>query len=330
MTEVNNPFTEETTKIITHQRDMILFDFIARGLALTHRPFNALELNRTRLNVAQTPVLWVMMEKQCEAATQQKLADYVRQGGKLILIGRLCEATFDHTPCTILQEALGIQQRHSAPPFTPAHIQAFTHPDIPVLFLETYSGAFDEVFATSADGQPVGFIQQVGQGRVMVLGAALTANTLDDLDILHQMANRMGCAPLFAASEWADVRLSEGENGSFLFVNNYQDDPLETTLAYNDQQLWGGHSLSLPARRGVILPLEWRLRPGILLHYLTAELTEIVEQDGGVTLKTDPPQFVAEISLNGYAPAPSLAAQPLGGFRWRVSAEDGKLPLVRA
>ncbi|RPJ32431.1 MAG: glycoside hydrolase, partial [Planctomycetaceae bacterium] len=67
MTEVNNAYTRPAADILTHQRDVILFDFLARGLALTHRPFDALELTRARLNVTQTPVLWVMMEKQCDA-----------------------------------------------------------------------------------------------------------------------------------------------------------------------------------------------------------------------------------------------------------------------
>jgi beta-galactosidase len=121
------------------------------------------------------------------------------------------------------------------------------------------------VFATSAEGEAVGFVKQVGSGTVMVFGAALAANTLDDLDILHQMANRMNCPPLFTMSDWADARLSEGENGSFLFVNNYQDDPIETAITSGDVSLLGGHSLSLPARRGVILPLEWQVKPGILI-----------------------------------------------------------------
>ena len=222
-----------------------------------------------------------MMEKQCDAATQQKLVEYVQQGGRLILAGRMCEETFDHAPCTILQEAIGIQGLHGDPPFVPASIQAFDYHDIPVSFLETYSGDFDEVFATSAEGQPVGFIKQLGRGRVMVFGAALAANTLDDLDILHQMANRMDCSPLFTVSEWADVRLSEGENGSFLFVNNYQDDPIETTISSAGLPLLGGHSLSLPARRGVILPLEWQLKPGVMIHYLTSEVIEVIDEGRG-------------------------------------------------
>jgi len=70
MTEVNNPFTQQTSNILTHQRDYILFDMIARGLALTHRPFDAVEISRADLDATKTPLLWVMMEKQCNAPTQ--------------------------------------------------------------------------------------------------------------------------------------------------------------------------------------------------------------------------------------------------------------------
>jgi beta-galactosidase len=300
MTEVNNSFTRAASDILTHQREAILFDFLARGLALTHRPFSALELTRADLNVEQTPVLWVMMEKQCDAAVQQKLVEYARQGGRLILVGRMCEETFDHQPCTILKDAVGIQAFHSDLPFTPASIQAFHYRDVPVSFLETYVGDFDEVFATSVEGQTVGFIRQMGSGQVMMFGAALRADTLDDLDILHQMANRMGCPPLFTLSDWADVRLSEGENGSFLFVNNYQDDPIETTISTADSPLFGEHSLSLPARRGVILPLEWRVKPGIVIHYLTSEVIAVIDEGAGVTIRTAQAECFAELSLHGH------------------------------
>lgn len=329
MTEVNNAFTEAATQILTHQREVILFDFIARGLALTHRPFTALELTRASLNVTDTPSLWLMMDKPCDAAVQQKLAEYVRQGGTLILVGRICEETFQHAPCTLLREALGVQVLHNDPPFTPARLQAFTSGDVPVSFLETYSGDFDEVFATSAEGQPVGFIKQVGQGRAMVLGAALTANTLGDLDLLHQMANRMGCPPLFTLSDWADVRLSEGDGGSFLFVQNYQDDPVETTISCAGASMLGGHALSLPARRGVILPLEWRIRPGLVVHYITSEIIEVTDSDTRLTLKTDQAEFFAEVTATGYRCDDAHLVQPVGPQRLRLHGNHGVLGFAR-
>ncbi|NWF68487.1 MAG: beta-galactosidase [Chloroflexi bacterium] len=329
MTEVNNAHTRPAADILTHQREVLLFDFLARGLALTHRPFAALELARAHLDAAETPLLWVMMEQQCDAAVQQKLADYVLQGGRLILVGRMCVETFDHTPCTILQQAIGLQAVHSDPPFTPAQIRAFAYRDVPVSFLETYDGAFHEVFATTASGQPVGFINRVGAGRVMLLGAALAANTLEDLDILHQMANLMDCPRLFTVSDWADVRLSQGENGAFLFVNNYQDDPLETTIASAGALLLGGHVVALPARRGAILPLEWRVRPGIVIHYLTSEVVEVLDEGARLTLKTDQAECVAEISLDGYRCDERLIVQRSAAQRLTLEVRAGVIDLVK-
>lgn len=329
MTEVNNSFTRPATDILTHQRDVILFDFLARGLALTHRPFDAVELTHAVLDVEQTPVLWVMMDKQCDMASQLRLHKYIHKGGKLILVGRMCEETFEHTPCTLLRETAGIQSIHSDPPFTPTTIQAFAYRDIPVSFMETYSGDFDEVFATSADGRTVGFVKQVGEGQMMVLGAALAANTPDDLDILRQMADRMGCPPLFTMDDWLDVRLSEGETGGFLFASNYQDDPVETTLAAESIPLLGGHALSLPARRGVILPLEWQLKPGIQIHYLTSEVIEVIEEGAKLTLRTERSEFWAEISLSGYGCDESLIVGRVGEQRLKLRGKDGVLELAR-
>lgn len=304
MTEVNNPFTQEATNILTHQREVILFDLIARGLALTHRPFNAIELSRGALDVSQTPVLWVMMDKQCPTAVQQKLVDYVYQGGKLVLIGRLCVADFDHAPCSILPDALGITHMESDPPFVSRRLRIFGYQDVPVAFVETYTGEFDEIFATDENGAVVGFVKTIGQGQVMMLAAALAANTLEDLDIVHQMALKMDCLPLFQLDEpvegWADARLSRGQKGNFLFINNYQDDPVETTIACQNENLFSGNKVQLPARAGLILPLDWQLTEDVLIHYLTSEIVAITDEGATLTLKTRQSEFFAEMTLAGY------------------------------
>ncbi|MEJ5224869.1 MAG: glycoside hydrolase, partial [Anaerolineales bacterium] len=300
MTEVNNPLTQETTNILTHQRDVILFDFLARGLALTHRPFDALELSRAALDPAHTPTLWVMMERQCDAAVQQKLIDYVRAGGRLILTGRMCLEDFYHQPCTLLRDALGITRITGGEPFKSERICAFDYHDVPASFVERYAGPFDDIFATADDGGVTGFIKSLGNGQVMVFGAALAANTLEDLDIVHRMANRMGVRPLFEMSDWADVRLSEGENGSFLFINNYQDDPIETRLNLHGAPLFGGHPIRLPARRGFILPLAWRVTPGMVIHYCTGEILAAEAQNERITLRTEPAECTLQVSLDGY------------------------------
>lgn len=119
---------------------------------------------------------WVMMERQCDAAVQRKLADYVRDGDRLIMIGRICLEEFDHTPCTILQAALGIAAVHGGRPFVASQIQALGYQDIPASFVETYDGKFGEIIAADANGKAVGFIQPIGRGQALMLDAALTAN----------------------------------------------------------------------------------------------------------------------------------------------------------
>ena len=157
--------------------------------------------------------------------------------------------------------------------------------------------------------------------------AAFTANTLDDLDIVHQMALKMNCAPLFALSEWADVRLSRAEHGSFLFINNYLDDPIETTLARAGQDLLAGNPVRLAARRGAILPIDWQVRENVTLHFITSEINAVMDDGATLTLLTDQPDFVAELTLTGYG---CEGATPLGAGRVRVRGHSGALVLRRA
>jgi beta-galactosidase len=329
MTEVDNAFTQGATRIIAHQRECILFDQIARGLALTHRPFNAVELVRAGLSVSQISHLWVMIDKQCPAAVQQKLVDYVRQGGKLILIGRMCVEDFAGRQCTILQEALGIEAIESdGRPFAEKTIGVLGYPYVPARFLESYQGTFDRIFATRPNGETVGFTTRLGDGEVMMFGAALPANTLDDLDVFHRMASLIGCQPLFEVADWVDVRASRGANGSFLFVNNYQDDPVATTIRLGDEMLFGENPVSLPARRGLILPLEWQLDDGVLVHYTTGEVTDVCEEERTITLQLEPADFTAELTLTSYHCAEAEVIHQKGDTtRVLVRRHDGRIVL---
>ena len=49
---------------------------------------------------------------------------------------------------------------------------------------------------------------------------------------------KMDCPSLFKFSNWVDIRLSQAENGSFLFIYSYQDDPVETTVEYENKVMW--------------------------------------------------------------------------------------------
>lgn len=328
MTEVNTGATQEATQIITHQREQILFDFIAKGLAITHRPFDAIEISQSPLNPAVIPLLWVMMDRQCDAVTQKKLVNYVQQGGKLILIGRMCLEQFDHTPVTLLRDALRITDFQSDAHFVVATINAFDQRDVPVSMLETYTGEFDEILATTLDNRTVGFIQSIGSGKVLLFGASLSISCLEDVHLVEQMAQKMGCQPLFRSSEWIDIRMSCGEQGNFVFVNNYQDDPISPTVEAERQPLFGGNPINLAARTGLILPIDWEVKPGILLNYATAEIRDVNETDGTLTLKTNQLNFIAELTLSSYhCDQAEVLGTENGITHVRLQSRDGQIVL---
>jgi hypothetical protein len=57
----------------------------------------------------------------------------------------------------------------------------------------------------------------------------------------------------------------------------------------------------LPARRGLILPIEWQLSNDVTIHYVTSEINEITEDGSTITLKTAQEDFFAEFTLSGYS-----------------------------
>ena len=111
-----------------------------------------------------------------------------------------------------------------------------------------------------------------------------------------------------------------------LFVNNYQDDPVDTTIECENKTLFGGNAVSLPARRGLILPLDWQPRPGVTVHYLTSEVVDIADDGSVITVKTAQDEFFAELSLSGYRCTRPASA---GAHRLTLHGAQGLLELTR-
>ena len=68
----------------------------------------------------------------------------------------------------------------------------------------------------------------------------------------------------------------------------------------NNTAICGGHDVIVPARRGLILPLEWQFRAGILIHYLTSEVIDIKESENSITFTLRQKEAHASVSLEGY------------------------------
>ena len=285
LTEVHTPLTQRQDAEIKHQRNDIQFDLMARFLSLENLPFDALELSRQPFSPVSHPTLWVMMDHRMAKAVQEKLVHYVQAGGKLVVIGRFPQTDDQNQSCTVLANALGVRHVTANEPFSTVLINGMGYSDIPASFVETVEGDSLQPFCTTADGRTVGFECTVGHGKAVVLCAAIGTHTLDDLDAVRDLARRIGLSPTLTPQPWISVRSLSSSEGQLVMLNNYQDDPWVGQLHLHDRPLFGGKTIHVAARSGVILPLNWRLDDQHVIEWSTAEIREVVRTSQTITLR---------------------------------------------
>jgi beta-galactosidase len=261
---------------------------MARFCALSHLNFNAIELRLQELDSEKSPHLWMMTHDRCPRDVQKKLVAYVENGGTLILMGHIPVKDENDEPCMILKEALSIISLHQP---SEDKMDAFGYTDIPVGLIQSVKGDFDEVFASTKSKEIIGFRKRVLKGSVLFMGAALSTNCLDDLDVYQKISDLAGLKPSLESFDWIDMRVLKGPLGSFFCLNNYSDDPWLDRVSYKGKTLMGGRPLELPARSGLICPLDFHLNKDLIIRYATSELCGIEEDEN---------QIVLQFSKDGY------------------------------
>jgi beta-galactosidase len=292
LTEVHTPLTQRLDAEIKHQRNDIQFDLIARFLSLENIPFDAIELSRQTFTPQTHPSLWVMMDHGMAQSVQKKLVNYIFEGGKLILIGRFPQRDDLDQPCTILADALGVQRVIPQEPFSTVLIEGVGYTDIPASFVEPVVGENLQTFAKTSEGLTVGFESKLGLGQVVVLCAAISTNTLDDLDVVRHLARRIGVEPVLKASTWISVRTLKSTQGQLVMLNNYQDDPWEGQVFEGQKALFGGKTIRVAARSGVILPMKWSIDECHTVVWSTTEVREIVRLPRSIKMRFAAPGYV--------------------------------------
>jgi len=296
MTEYTCDLTKTENEVLRHFRNAIQFDGIARFLALSHLNFNAIELKLDELDPKKTAHLWMMIHDRCPRKVQEKLIDYAKNGGRLILIGHIPVKDENDEPCVILKEDLSISSIDKP---SEDKMDAFGYTDIPVGLIQSVKGTFDEVFAWTKSKQVVGFKKNLEKGSVTFMGAALSTNCLDDLDVYQKISDLVGMKSSFESFEWIDMRILKGPQGSFICLNNYSDDPWNDTLSYKGKTLMGERPFELPARSGLICPFDLKLNKDLIIGYATVELCGFEEDKNRIVLQFSKDGYV-KIESNVY------------------------------
>ncbi|GAA4988014.1 beta-galactosidase [Actinopolymorpha pittospori] len=286
---------------------------MARAALAAGYRFGAVDLqDREALAPRTTPVLMLASARYLAAPVQSRLVSYLRAGGRLLLCGEVPAYDLEGRPCTTLQDALGVRPlgvRHGDHGFflsVCASGWAAPRPEVRVSSTQLLEpGTGTVLLREYASGDACGLDVRVGAGRAVVLTTDYPGNdvafyrtALETLGVRARLRHDAPRAGLLVTS----TRNERGER--FVHALNLDGYDADFRLTEDDRTLFGGHPVALPARSGVMLPIDLDLDPGVgsdleprvghspvRLAWATAEIAAL--SPGRVAFRSGPGECVA-------------------------------------
>jgi beta-galactosidase len=268
-------------------RGMGARDVLARALLLGGHSFRAVDLSAAPHSAGarldpEGPAVALASPPVLGREVQERLAAFVRGGGRLLLHGLLPTHEEDGTPCTTLADALGLTagaMLDGSVGYFPSVRATGWLPEQPevragfVQRLRTAPGRTSQPLALDvADGSPAAVeVTLDGGGRAIVVACDYPCH----LTFWRGLTARLGvgrritldgASPGLVATTTAD-----GSGQRLLHLVNVAPSAQTFTAALGQAPVAGGFRFQLAARSGLMLPLDVRL-DGAVLRWSTAEL----------------------------------------------------------
>ncbi len=269
------------------KRTYLWYDGLARLIHLAGFSPNYCDLQRTPLDVLQGyPHIWVYSLEFMDRETQEKLAAYVRNGGKLILYPNVPTMDLNGRPESALARSLKIQaggeikgnifSDGSKEYWIQGPFQSLTDMDAKAPFIR------------SPGGQSVAVLKSVGTGTVLAVGFGMPHVFDHYVDWIRDWTGRMGFQPLLS-SDPRDVivTLRRAEDYGFLFVYNYHFTPRTARVGIGKGVLGGERKVEvhLDPLSAKILPVNVPLAGDVRVVSSTEEISGVRVTSTGVTLR---------------------------------------------
>ncbi|MFC4810481.1 beta-galactosidase [Paenibacillus sp. GCM10023250] len=307
------------------------WETMARAMLLAGYRFGAADIQNKPLRAAEVPVLALLSASYMDEALQRKLADYLMEGGNVLLYGEVPQYDMEARPCTILSDCLGLrfaEEHRDSPGYYPSVIAegwAAPRPEVRTHFAQTFEAVrgAEPFFRLRGSGQACGFECAVGRGRAIVM----TARYRTDIGLFRDALERLGAKAglthdcpqhgLFLTS----TRSADGER----FIHLLNLDGFDKTLRLYDrgEALFEGRELTIAAKDGVMLPAGVKAAGATILAS-TAEIMEIGEAHLAFRL-TQAQDWIALETARRIAPNEAYTVERSGEVQRIVSLRHAKI-----
>jgi beta-galactosidase len=241
-------------------------DVLSRALLLNGFSFPAVNL---QAGVPKAKGIVLSTGRTLSRNVQQRLATFVEQGGKLLLVGLLPDQDHDGAPCTVLADTLGLKSAGIVEdtmtpkgqywPSVAAEDWAAPRPEVRVGIAQLLSSSTGAPLRTLlreiTTDQPCAVQVVAGKGEAIVLGCDYPA----DLGLYRELMSELGIEPRWqlAADQPGVILTSTLSPAGERLLHAINVAPYKVTfkLKHFGKPILNGKRLTLQARSGVILPM---------------------------------------------------------------------------
>lgn len=264
------------------------FDGLLKALQGLNVDYDMLDLNKPVTNWKNYKQIWAFSTDEMNAAEQQKIIDYLNDGGCVVLFPNMPLREMNGQACTLIRDAAQIKPI-GTDAFDSALMDVLGEKDIkcanPQMVYDPNNLKDDKIIAKNIRGKVVGFQKNIGKGKFAHIGAWWGFDTETHKDVYLKLLQLSG-AKLYTATTdnfFVNVRQRFTPDGkAVLFVGNYYNEEHAVSVAYTHPQTGetvkmplGQEKMELPGLYAILSPIGLQLNESLQILHTTSDVLSI-------------------------------------------------------
>ena len=205
-------------------------DHIIRALLGHYIHFDALDIENEDLNTNRALIL--LSARYMPESIQQKLLEFVKNGGRLLLYGELPEYDLEGNQCALLLEALKLgkprYKKTAAPLYFLTASSTYNYPDLCISKAQCFEEDSSAILTIYQSNDMCGFIKPLGQGKI----CSITCDYPADMKFFHTIFEELCISASISGDYYRQgiylSRTRSKDNQELLYVLNL--DSMEKTI----------------------------------------------------------------------------------------------------
>jgi len=306
MTEYCHPTNRRMREIVenlTHHRAYESWEILVRALLLLNYRFGAIDIQGSDIDPSTTNALIVPSALYMDKQIQEKLVDYAKKGGRLLIYGQVPQFDMEGNDCTILSEALSVESASMRESTNNFYLSVYTdgwakmnHSEVrcsSAQYFNLKNGI--PILRISTTDEVCGFSTRIGNGEAVVIATPYVTRlefferVLEKLEIHSSLKHDYAHHGIFMTT-------TSNENGDrFLHLINLDSIDKAFHIYENGRPLFEGNEILLHSRDGLMLPLNVSFE-NVRVLYSTTEITRISKDT--ISFRSNKPGDIIALETN--------------------------------